>query len=291
MPKQSDRNSKRQVGARPRKQAKLAMQARLCLLFAILGTLIFHSALFYMIGTKPPTYTETTEADQGGCILLSPEELGKIYRWERNLHMWYRLADPTVLVLPNDSLGFSSVRLRSRDLPDTPLPPHEFDVTLPAEQPFSTFALTNPFLPIDEEIRTRWNNAQAPLPLEKPLTSLPRGLFWRRLDGTLVQQAPTLDVAAVRTAIAEGETPKFPTRMHVTRGRQGHETRIRIQRASGNPQLDKLAITALRQAVAKRERAELYRETPAPCIYLPPPGQEITLEVEWSLLGREVDEL
>ena len=64
--------------------------------------------------------------------------------WERMLHIWARLADPTVMVLPDEQLGFSHVRRTKRALPETPVPEYGFQVALSKEGALPEIRLAAP---------------------------------------------------------------------------------------------------------------------------------------------------
>jgi hypothetical protein len=204
------------------------------------------------------------------------------------LHIWAKLADPTLMVLPDEELGFSSVRQEKRVLPETPVPEYRFVVTLAKEAELAAIKLTAPRKELPDEMRLRWPVAP-PEVLEVPkVVPLPRRIVWHRPDGTVLPDMPELDVATIRKAIADSGRPRYPTRVEIQARSPEVPGRIRVRRASGNTALDMYVVAALRRAIGRYElQDEHLGAVPRPD-YLPPPGGSAILEIEWSLLPSEL---
>ena len=259
-------------------------------LLSLLATVLTFAFFWYGFRTRPPTVKETVTEAQSSCQFVgSWENHDRLADWERMLHIWARLADPTVMVLPDEQLGFSRVRQTKRALPETPVPEYGFRVILSKEATFPGIRLAAPPHALPDEMRLRWTAALPELPPAPTVVPLPEGIVWHRPDGRVLMSMPELDLERVRKAISEGGRPRYPTRVELRAGSAETPTRIRVRRASGNVQLDLHVVSALRRDVGAYERKKRYlaaaAERPA---YLPPPGASILFEIEWSLFSTEL---
>lgn len=240
--------------------------------------------MYFGLRVKPPPAFPERPHDDTRCVLVpasAPENAG---RWAENLYEWARLRDPTLLVLPNESRGFSKVRHRDLEIAPAEVPAYEFQVEAMAEKPHSPIAITGPETPLTEKLLAAWRSTR-PARLE-PVIIQPfaRGIFWRFHDGRPLTNPPDVSMDAVRSALNEAGFPKYPTSIRVSRLEASPTARVRVLQSCGNPVLDNLAVRAVRQAVGRLELQERTpgapREHPG---FLPDVGGSMEFEVEWSV--------
>ncbi len=258
--------------------------------FGLAGTLIL--AVFAWFGFRhepvPPLAPAYAETKGSSHFVASPGQPGGIAEWERMLHIWARLADPTLLVLPDEELGFSRVRQTPRHLPESPLPEYRFTIVLAAEAPQPEIRLAAPRQELPDELRQRWLVAPPETREYPPVAPLPRSIVWHRPDGQVLAAMPELDIGTVRRAIAEGGHPRYPTRLEIQAGDSAFPTRIRVRRPSGNTALDLHAVAVLQRDVGLMERRQRFGLEAGRPLYLPPPGGSAIIEIEWSLFPAEL---
>lgn len=116
------------------------------------------------------------------------------------------------------------------------------------------------------------------------VTPLERGVFWRTPDGRLLGDLPAFDPAEVWAAIRSETPPKGPTVLRLARADRATMTRVQLLGSCGNGALDGLAVAALRRAVGQEQVAWRREGSPeaARAAYMPPPGGDIEIQVEWS---------
>ncbi|MDX9981193.1 MAG: hypothetical protein RBU25_14300 [Lentisphaeria bacterium] len=258
--------------------------------FGLAGTLLLALLVWFGFRLEPVPALSPASAETKGSshFVASPGQSGGIAEWERILHTWARLADPTLLVLPDEELGFSRVRQTPRHLPETPPPEYRFAVVLAAETPQAEIRLAAPRQELPDELRQRWLVAPPETREYPPVVPLPRAIVWHRPDGQVLAAMPELDIDTVRRAIAEGGHPRYPTRLEVQAGDSAFPTRIRVRRPSGNTALDLHAVAVLQRAVGFMERRQRFGQEDTPPAYLPPPGGSVIIEIEWSLFPAEL---
>jgi hypothetical protein len=244
--------------------------------------------LWYGLRTRPLQETEAAPERGSSCqYVQSQGGLHGLAPWEQTLHIWTRLADPTLLVLPDEELGFSQVRDEPRPMPETPVPEYLLVVKLADEAEQPVIRLAEPYRGLPDEMRLRWSLAK-PESWEHPaLVPLPRTLVWHRPDGQVMQNMPTLDAGSIREAIKAGGDARYPTRVEVFASSSERPGRVRVRRSSGNTLLDMLVVAALRQAIGRYERDARFFGLESRPMYLPEPGGSAFLEIEWSLLPAE----
>ncbi len=257
--------------------------------FGLAGTLLLAALVWFGFRLEPVSASPPAHAESKGSshFVASPGHPGGIAEWERMLHTWARLADPTLLVLPDEELGFSRVRQTPRHLPATPLPEYRFLVVLAEEVPQPAIRLAAPRQELPDELRQRWSVAPPETQEFPPVVPLPRTIVWHRPDGQVLAEMPELDLDTVRRAIAEGGHPRYPTRLEILAGDSAFPTRIRVRRPSGNTALDLHAVAVLQRDVGRLERRLRFGQEESRPVYLPPPGGSAIIEIEWSLFPAE----
>jgi hypothetical protein len=262
---------------------------RMAWLLAFVATTVIALLFWFGFRTRPPHEAEKVSASQSACHYVNSwGGVHKLAPWEEMLHVWAKLADPTLMVLPDEELGFSSVRQEKRVLPETPIPEYRFVVTLAKEADLTAIKLTAPSKELPDEMRLRWPVAPPEI-LEVPkVVPLPKRIVWHRPNGTILPDMPELDVAAIQKAIADNGHPRYPTRVEIQAASPEIPGRVRVRRASGNVGLDMYVVSALRRAIGRYElQDEHLDDVPRPD-YLPPPGGTALIEIEWSLLPSEL---
>ncbi len=270
-----------------RRQANRSRGPLLSLLVAVtplVWTALICTGLWFSLRVGVPARVPESPQDSTRCVLVSPQGTAGIEAWERNLYDWADLRDPTLLVLPNERFGFSRERSAKLDIPCAPVPPYHFSMT-PVGQTSPPPAPLRAAPPSLAERVAGAGEPIRPLPPE-PMVVLPlaRGIFWSRLDGRLLSGLPTPDERALRTALAQGLPPKSPTRLRVSRGERLAMTRVQVAGECGNAALDALAADLLRRTVGLQELQDrLPPEGRALPEYVPAPGGETEVQVEWGL--------
>jgi len=281
-----------------RRQRKQSAVDRLCTEGAFLGALVFHVALFYAFRIPPSSTNHTLPVTQPDATLIAPLRTGTSLTGaaaalEKTIHAWCVLADPTLMSLPNDTVGFGLVRQNERALPVTEVPPYGYDVTPAAERPFPPVALTAPLPALDSEVAAKWTVADVRERPPTPVPNLPRQLIWRYTDGTLLTDVPKLDPAEIREAVTQTGVPQQPTRLQIHRadasgpvavGQRESFSRLRLRRSCGNARLDQLLVTALKRELLQLELQQKFRHEVTERPYFPTPGGTLTFEVEWRLM-------
>ena len=246
---------------------------------ALLVTLFLHTAFLYGFKARPHGRPQPLHETQPDCVFLSAPGAGA--EWEGEIRAWCKLADPTLLSLPNESLGFSRVRRQERVLPYSDVPPYEYSSAFTPERPLPELALAEDPRPLADEISGTWESFPAPVPPDPVATALPEGIIWRLPDGTVLDGMPALPEDDVRVAMAE-KMPTAPTRIEVCR--DARRLRVRVRRPSGSPQLDLLLLRVVTQAVGRLDRQEARGEPAEGVLYPSGTGDIRTAEVEWRLL-------
>jgi hypothetical protein len=258
-------------------------------LFSLLATTLIALVLWFGFRVRPPRQAEEVAEHTSTCHFVGNwGPTRDLEPWEEVLHTWAKLADPTLMVLPDEQLGFSIVRQEKRVLPETPFPEYHFVVALAKEAELASIRLAAPRKDLPDEMRLRWPTA-SPEVLEVPkVVPLPKQLAWHQPDGTLLADMPNLDLSEIQQAIADGGRPRYPTRVEIQAGAPGIPTRVRVRRASGNTALDMHVVAALRQAIGRYELRAKFLDSATPPRYLPAPGASAFLEIEWSLIPSEL---
>ncbi len=284
----------------------MASSERLCTELALLGTLLLYCVFSYAFRIAPPESRQVTVAEEPDCILLTPLSMissrSPEGAWEREVHAWCLLADPTLMSLPNDRVGFGSVRSGERILPNTPIPLYECPVALDEETLPRSDPLFAELPSITDEIRGKWDAVKPQVPPAVPMLPLPRGVHWRWRDGRLLNDTPEIELAAAQAALRRGERPVGPTVVEVDRSgearhvgelgrihtREGEFARVRVRETCGNTLLDELVVVALRAKLLSQYRRSTEEGEPvAEREYLPQPGKTLTFAVEWRLMPVE----
>ncbi|MBN2452515.1 MAG: hypothetical protein JXR77_19170 [Lentisphaeria bacterium] len=260
-----------------------SLLALLTALAPLAGASAVCALMYYGLRVRP--FIPRTEEihDQTQCVLVSPSQSAGISQWERDLYTWADLRDPTMLVLPNEKLGFSKERGREpRPVPAT-LPLHRGGFQAYAEHRPDAIALPRQSEPLAATLARFWRPAAPPPPEPILIRPLDRGVFWRDPDGSLLPEAPAVSEEDVRGAIAAGVFPKYPTSIEVARLTQpAAPLRVKVARSCGNLALDSLAVEALRRAVGATALDEHYgRLQGALPGFYPAPGQNRVVEIEW----------
>lgn len=247
-------------------------------------TALICAGVYYGMGLRRPAPVQESTQDLTRCVLVSPANAADVRGWERNLYDWAALRDPTLLVLPNERFGFSRERAIKREVPCAPVPPYRFTMAPMGQTPPPPVPLCGPPAPLPARVAAAGEPIR-PAPVEPVVVEpLPRGVFWRTLDGRLLSGLPAFADRQVQDAIAQGGAPKAPTSLRVSRGDRGSTLRVQVVDGSGNAGLDALAVVALRRAVGQLETEErLAPQGRARSELLPPAGGAVDLQVEWSL--------
>ena len=294
--------ARRSTEREERREKRRSASERLWTEVAFLGALLFHLVFLYAFKMHPTVGKQVEAEPAPECILVSPlSELSpdsESAAWEREIHSWCFLADPTLLCLPNDQHGFSRTRRDERVLPVTPIPPFEFAVELSDERVLPELALSSDLPGLPEEMSGKWACARPPLPPAEPGPQFPRHIVWRRTDGTVLTGVPQLDEARIQKALAAGGVPDGATLVDIERsGEPGSEeptgrifvreaefSRVHVRRSSGNLQLDGLLVGVLRERLFHLERHPADEDTLQDGGWMPKAGQRSTFEVDWRLL-------
>jgi hypothetical protein len=242
------------------------------------------AGLWYSLRVAVPARIPESPQDSTRCVLVTPQGAAGLRTWERNLYDWAALRDPTLLVLPNERVGFSRERFAKLDIPCAPVPPYHFSMTPVGQAAPAAIALREQSLSLAERVAGTGEPIRPPPPEPILVVPLSRGIFWRLPDGRLLSGLPTPEERAVRAAMTPETPVKAPTLLRVSRGARPATTRIQVIAGCGNATLDTLAVDILRRAVGLQDLQE--RLPPGEGVraeYVPAPGGETELQVEWSL--------
>jgi hypothetical protein len=242
------------------------------------------AGLWFSLRIGVPARVPESPQDSTRCVLVSPQGAAGIRAWERNLYDWAALRDPTLLVLPNERFGFSRERFAKLDIPCEPVPTYRFSMTAVGQTAPPAIALRGRPASLAERVAGAGEPIRPPPPEPIVVVPLSRGIFWRLPDGRRLNGLPEPDERAVRAAQAQGTPAKSPTLLRVSRGDRLATTRVQVVSGCGNAGLDALAVGVLRRAVGLQELQDrLPPEGRARPEYVPAPGDETELQVEWSL--------
>jgi hypothetical protein len=243
------------------------------------------AGLWYSLRVGLPARVPESPQDSTHCVLVPPPAAGVARgSWDAGLYDWVALRDPTLLVLPNERFGFSRERFARLEIPCAPIPPYEFTMAPVGQATPPAIVLRGPAEPLAERVAGSREPIRPPPPEPVVPVPLARGVFWRLPDGRLLSGLPVPDERAVRAAVTPEAPVKAPTRLRVSRGERLATTRIQVLSSCGNTALDTWAVDALRRAVSEQELQDRLRpEGRAQAEYLPAPGSDTEVEVEWGL--------
>jgi hypothetical protein len=249
---------------------------------------VLHALLLYAFRLAPPS-VETRDIDREfESVMLLPPTDPELPAWERKLYQWAVMGDPTAIILPHERLGFSSALSRKLSLPVTLVPAYESATPQVREAPMPEIVLSEDIPDLSLELQRYWPPASVPVPAPAPVLPLPRGIFWRYAGGLLLAQHPDMPENAVAEILAEGPLPRYATVVEIDRQTMDHMTRILVRRSCGNTKLDRLVVAALRREITAIEHGSgMQTETRRP-EYIPPPGRRSRIEVDWTLVPREL---
>ena len=240
--------------------------------------------LWFSLRIGVPARVPESPQDSTRCVLVSPQGAAGMRAWEQNLYDWAALRDPTLLVLPNERFGFSRERFARLDIPCAPIPPYCFSMKPVGQTSPPALALRDTSASLAERVAGAGEPIR-PLPPEPTVVvPLSRGIFWRLPDGRLLSGLSVPDEITVRAALAQGAPVKSPTVLRVSRGERLATARVQVIGGCGNVELDALAVVVLRRAVGLQELQDrLPPEGRVRAEYVPAPGGETELQVEWNL--------
>jgi len=275
--------------AEQKQQKRKAASERLCSELALLTTLLLHAGLLYGFKVQTCVGRHVAAVSEPDCILVSPAtELPQRpgpRDWEKQIHAWCFLADPTLMTLPDDTVGFGEVRRNERSLPVTEAPVFQCTVALIEERQLDELTLSSALASVDHEVSAKWPLAELPRRETPPTCRLPDGLLWRLADGTVLRDVPDVAEEDVREALAEGSSPSEASRIEIDR--TGEFGRIHVRRGCGNPRLDLLLVRALRKRMFRSEFQGESATAKASSDCIPALGKQSAFEVEWRLARLE----
>jgi len=261
------------------RQRKTIVGDHLPWLAAVLGTLLLHTLFFNSLGMLPPTPAASSIIKpHPKCVMLSPPASAQA--WENELRAWCLLADPTLLSLPSETLGFSRFRTATRPMPRREIPSYSYShdfmpVTIHTPPP-----LIGKQQALSLAIAANWPQPLPQIITQPVAATLPTGIIWRRRDGTLLEHALKLPDDAVNSAAATAEL-NGPSQVEISR--RLNNTRVRLLKSSGNRALDQLLIENLTRQVGFFLNSPQRRQEPAAQLYFPDEETPQQFEVEWRL--------
>ena len=219
---------------------------------------------FLMIHVRPLGHVKQNEQEHSSSVrfvfIPQPNPNHAERPAFRNLRAWLKLQRPELFWKPSVTiqnakgapveLGFLGL------LPERPpIPLHPLTEVSPKMQPWSLGQLwgTPPTFddqPLRREILAHWPPyfvVETPDAPERPLR---HGVLWCNLAGHLMQDPPSVDAKAVEEALSKPPSVKEPTRITRLQLLPGPPVpRIVVRQSSGWPELDQLAVAALRQRI------------------------------------------
>jgi len=241
---------------------------------AILLTIAMHVALFYGFRMRQVAPgSELASRHEPRTVLLSPPTGG--HRWEQDLHAWSRIADPTLLSLPNERYGFSRIRRDERERPVSPPPAYPFPTKPIAERDLPLIHLAHLPDSLGDTIRRNWALPNPTLPPPPEPAVLPEGVIWRLADGTPLARQPEVPLESLAQRLSE-EPADRPTQIDLSR--PGQRLRVRVRHSCGNAALDIAAVKALAGELRHCELSDTPDQAPT---YLPAGTETVQIEVEW----------
>ncbi len=251
---------------------------------AVFVTLLLHVVIlttFRISATAKPDDVQKQEPD---CFLLPPREY-KSFRWEKKLWWWTRMKDPAVLARPDEEVGFSSVRTAPLSWPYTAPSSYRFTSEITSEPTFGDIKLVRRSLTLADKIGASLPIVDVNVPRIPTNLNISRDVVWRESDGRILPSSPSFEGGREKVdKLIREASLKSPTRLEIIRANGFIRTRIR--ESSGSPELDQLALKAL-----KRELREVTENVPGSVgtekkpFYVPEKGGEKRLEVEWRLIN------
>jgi hypothetical protein len=249
---------------------------------AIVVTAAIYFPLFLVQTVETPLPAATEWNDEIKVVALPP--YAELQRWDRlgkSLYRWTDIGNPTLLILPNNELGFSRFRPGSPPRDTLPPPPVSWQPTQQPPPPWPPITLTITPQPVAQTMAEEWPQDTAlnlpAVPPRQPVV----GVFWRDIRGRAITDPPTLSDSDLQSALADG-LPKQMTRIEI----QHHDLlpipRLIIRQSCGNPRLDTAIVLALRERLEKQRTA-------AKLVALGNPSEQPTaysncvLEVDWRL--------
>ena len=251
---------------------------RLIIVQAAFWTVFLHAILFYGFSLTPRPVPNRLRLYGPTCALLRTPKRAR--RWERSLWAWSRIADPTLLALPNERLGFSRVRKEKRVLPYTEIPAYRYVTTYLPETVVRPTPLASPPPPLEKAVSLTWTDRLPPVPADPPLGSAPTRILWHFPDGRVIDDAPALPETILELALAKGK-PTAPTGIAVIRSE--NRLRVAIRASCGNVDLDRMAYDALVRAAGEYQRRQSAGGAAGTASWFPGPGQNVLIEIEWRL--------
>lgn len=242
------------------------------------------AGLWFSLRVALPARVPESPQDSTRCVLVSPQGTANMQAWEQNLYDWAALRDPTLLVLPNERFGFSRERSAKLEIPCAPVPPYQFSMTPVGQAAAPPLALRAASQSLAERVAGAGDPIRSVPPGPSVVVPLPRGIFWTLPAGRLLSGLPPPDERALRAAVTQDGPAKAPTRLRISRGDRLGTTRVQVISDCGNAALDALAVDTLRRALGLQELQErLQAAGGTRADYLPAPGGEAEVQVEWRL--------
>jgi hypothetical protein len=245
----------------------------------LLSAVLLHVLFFRAFKAQSPQASKQPGTrSEPDCVLLSPDRQG--WYWEKELRAWCKIADPTLLSLPNETLGFSSVRHQGKIEYYTGAPVFLPQVPLASEASVPELPV-NLGLEVSEAIRKTWPIRPPQMPLALPPSRLPETVLWRLSDGTPLKDLPNYSKEQV-LEVVKTLPPAGATRIEVVKS--WRLLRFRVVQSCGNRDLDMLALGDLKEKLQPlstgSERAlSAELESLLPMV----DGESHTVEVEWRL--------
>lgn len=249
---------------------------------AIVVTAAIYFPLFLVQTVETPLPAATEWKDEIKVVALPPyAELQRRDLLGESLYRWTDIGNPTLLLLPNNELGFSRFRPGPPPRYTLPPPPASWLPTPHQPQPWAPIALTIAPLPAAQTMAEEW-----PLDTALNLPSVPPrqpavGVFWRDDRGRAITDPPTLSDSDLQPALADG-LPSRMTRIEIQHHAQLPIPRLVIRQSCGNPRLDAAIVLALRKRLEKQRVAAREAALGTPDAQPPAPSNSV-FEVDWRL--------
>ncbi|MBR0460055.1 MAG: hypothetical protein IJJ26_12525 [Victivallales bacterium] len=180
-----------------------------------------------------------------------------------NIYAWLDLRDPFLILKPNRPNGFqpNEPHLQPRNFHALPQVPAERPFDKDAEPPVAGKPPVFDDQPLRRAIREqrdpRMTIIMPSLPERKP----PVGIFWKDTAGRSLEQPPEIDLMLVLKMV-ETQRPEKETCLELDE--HFSIPRILVRESCGIPDLDRMAVEALREFARKRQKKRLLASEPLP---------------------------
>lgn len=196
---------------------------------------------------------------------------------------WGRLADPTLLTLPNPKLGFSTFLTTDLPRPYTPLQEQHLAPAAPALPPAPETVLGAAPAPLETGLRMHWpvrlpaDDEETPPPAAPAAT----GMLWHFADGTPIPPPPEVNQEDALRVMA-AHTAAASSRFEILLPPPPAAARLRLTDSSGSAVLDQFAYIRLTALLRSWEQQRLNRAPGFPAArFTPETGYAAVVDVEW----------